>query len=169
MSWWRGAALGNPAASLNAKQINYDPTRGSDGSLLVKVDAAGSGFGLEHGQMLTAGIRTDGSATAAGPSNSIDTVASASFGGQAYLHVFSVTGTSVTVVINDSADNSSFAPVASFSFAAVTPGQAPQAQRIAIVNTATIRRYIAAATTGTFSNAQFACMVIKNTTAGVVF
>src|SRR5215471_14582410 len=30
-TYFHGAAIGNPAASLNAKQMNYDPTRGTDG------------------------------------------------------------------------------------------------------------------------------------------
>src|SRR6266487_1321657 len=47
MSYWRGTVLGGAAASLNAKQINYDPTRGNDGSLTVKVDGQGNSFGLE--------------------------------------------------------------------------------------------------------------------------
>src|SRR5215469_5224618 len=52
-------AVGSPAACLNAKQVNYDPTRGADGSLLMKVDGQGNGFGLEWGVTLTAGMRTD--------------------------------------------------------------------------------------------------------------
>lgn len=169
VSYFRGTVLGNPAATLNAKQVNYDWTRGTDGSLMGKVDTLGNQFGIEWGQMLTPGIRTDSSATAAGPGNSINTVTSLSFGGQAYLHVFSVTGTSVTVVVNDSADNSTFAPIAGFTFTAVAPGGAPQAQRLAVANTATIRQFLAVQTTGTFSNAQFAVVFIKNPVAGIVF
>jgi hypothetical protein len=168
-TYFRGQALGNPAYSINSKQVNYDPTRGQDGSLPFSVQCLANSFGAEWGLQLTPGKRTDGSATAAGPGNSIDTLASASFGGQAYLHVFSVVGTSVTIVINDSADNSSFSPVAGFSFSAVTPGGAPNAQRSAISNVSTIRRYIAVQTTGTFTSAVFAVMINKNPIAGVVF
>jgi len=56
VSYFRGTAIGNPAASLYGKQVNYDPTRGNDGSLSVKVQAMSDGYGLEWGQQLTAGL-----------------------------------------------------------------------------------------------------------------
>ena len=52
-------AIGSPAACCNAKQVNYDPTRGTDGSLLNKTDGQGNGYGLEWGVTLTPGLRTD--------------------------------------------------------------------------------------------------------------
>jgi hypothetical protein len=162
-----GTAIGSPAASLNGLQINYDGTRGTDGSYTFAVEAQADGFGLEWGVMLTPGMRTDTTATAASSANSFDTLASASFGGQAYLHVNAFSGTSVTVAIWDSADNSTFAAVSTFAFTAATA--ASTQQRIAIINTATIRRYVAVATTGTFSSAQFAVQLTKNPVAGVVF
>lgn len=58
-----GTAIGNPAASINAKQVSYDPTRGTDGSLTEKVDLQANSFGLEWGIALTAGTRTDTVAT----------------------------------------------------------------------------------------------------------
>lgn len=160
----RGTALGSPAASLVAKQLNYDWTRGNEGSLAGAVSLQANGYGLEWGRLLTAGIRTDTTATS--PATGIDTAASLSFGGQAYLQVFAFTGTSFTVTIQDSADNSNFTTVTSFAFAAAN---SRSTQRIAIGNTATIRRYIRAITTGTFTNAQFAVNVVKNEQAGVTF
>lgn len=56
-------AVGAPAASLNAKQVNYDPARGADGSLTMKTEGQGNGYGLEWGVTLTAGLRTDTTAT----------------------------------------------------------------------------------------------------------
>lgn len=166
-SYFRGTTQGSPAASCVAKQITYDGDRSDSGEFPFKASVVGNGFGLEWGKMLTAGIRTDTSATS--PATGLDTLASASFGAQAYLHVFSVTGTSVTVSIQDSADNSSFLPIASpISFTAVNGG-ATGTQRIAIGNTATVRRYLRVITTGTFSNAQFAVSIVKNEEAGVVF
>lgn len=168
-TYFVGQAIGNECFSINSKQVNYDPNRPTDGSLPFTVQCLANGFGGEWGKQLTPGIRTDTTATAASSANSYDTGGSLAFGGQAYVHVFAVVGTSVTVVINDSADNSTFAPVASFSFAAVTPGGAPNAQRIAISNVSTIRRYVAVQTTGTFTSAQFAVQLSKNSIAGVVF
>jgi hypothetical protein len=166
LTYCRGTTLGDPAASLVAKQANYDPTRGDDGMLTFGVSAQSNGYGIEWGRQLTAGLRTD---TAATNGTGIDTTASASFGGQAYLHVTAFTGTDVTVKIQDSADNVSFADVAGFAFTQVTA--APASERIALGNTATLRRYLRAVTvtTGGVTSVTFSVNVIKNEVANVVF
>jgi hypothetical protein len=56
-------AIGSPSACLNAKQIDYDPSRASDGGLTMKTEGQGQGYGLEWGLQLTAGLRTDTAAT----------------------------------------------------------------------------------------------------------
>src|SRR5256885_10676982 len=66
-TYFRGTALGNPAASCVAKLIGYDPTRGQDGALTLATAAQANGFGLEWGSQLTAGKRTDTAATAGSP------------------------------------------------------------------------------------------------------
>jgi len=165
VSYLRGTAIGSPMATVAAKQINYDGTRGKDGTLTFETEAQANSFGLEWGDQLTAGIRTDTVATS--PATGFDTGASLSFGLQAYLHVFAFTGTSVTVTLQDSADNASFAAIGGgVSFAAAS---AVGAQRIVTVNTQTVRRYVRAITTGTFSNAAFAVQLTKNQAAGQVF
>lgn len=164
-SYFRGTAIGSPAASCVGKQINYDGQRADDGEMSFKASVQGNGFGLEWGIQLTAGKRTDTTATS--PATGADTLASASFGAQAYLHVFAFTGTSVTVTLQDSADNISFTAMGTpMAFAAAT---AVGTQRIAISNTSTVKRYVRAITTGTFSNAVFAVNFVKNAEAGVVF
>lgn len=162
VAYIRGTTLGNPAACMISKQLNYDWTRGADGSLNQSLQAQSNAYGLEWGNLLTAGKRIDTSATAAGPSTSIDTLASASFGGQAYLQVFAFTGTDITIKIQDSANNSAFADVASFSFTAVTA--APTSERIFLGSTATLRRYLSVATTtsGGFTSCTFCVVVVKN-------
>jgi hypothetical protein len=173
MSFFVGPlGIGNPAASLNAKQVNYDPTRASDGSFIFAVAGQGNGFGLEWGQALTPGLRTDGAATAAGAGNSFDTGASLAFGAQMYVHLIAFTGTSVTIKVQDSADNITFNDIAGTSLtttALTVAGTATSAVRVAIPNTTTVRRYIAVGTVGTFSNAVFAVNVNKNPVAGVAF
>jgi hypothetical protein len=166
LMYFRGTTLGGPVAALVGKQLNYDMTRADDGKLTLKVTADANGYGLEWGISLTAGIRTD---TAATNGSSVDTLASSNFGGQAYLQVFGFTGTDCTVKIQDSADNTTFADVASFTFSQVTSGR--QGQRIALSNTATIRQYVRASTTttGGFTSAAFAVCLVKNATAGIVF
>lgn len=163
VSYSRGTTLGNPAASLIGKQINYDPSRGEDGSLTFKINAQANSFGLEWGVSLTAGKRTDSAAT---NGTGVDTLASLSFGAQAYLHVFSFTGTDVTVKIQDSADNISFADLTGGTFTQITGG-APLTQRIATSSVQTVRQYLRAitVTSGGFSNLQFAVSVVKNPVA----
>ena len=100
---------------------------------------------------------------------SYDTAASASFGAQAYLQVTAFTGTDVTIKIQDSADNVTFADVTSLAFAQTTA--AHTAQRISISNTATVRRYVTATltTAGGFTALSAAVVIVKNQIASVVF
>lgn len=162
-TYCRGTLLGSPAASCWAVQIGYDPTRGDDGALTIASSVQASAYGLEWGEQLTAGVRTDTTATNGA---ALDGGAATAFGMQAYLQVFAVTGTSVTVTIQDSADNVTFAAIAGGAFAAAT-GRG--AQRIQISNAATVRRYVRVATSGTFTNAQFAVNFVRNLTLGQVF
>jgi hypothetical protein len=160
-------AIGCPAVSQNGKQIGYDPTRGADGMLTFAISEQASGFGQEWGVALTPGRRVDGAATAAGAGNSFDTGGSLAFGGQAYVQLMAFAGTSVTISVWDSADNISFLAVAGFTTSALTT--ANQSVRISIANNATVRRYVAVATVGTFTNADFVVQLSKNNLASVVF
>jgi hypothetical protein len=166
VTYARGTTLGNAAACLVAKQLNYDGKRGDSGELKFNVDTKSNGYGLEWGVQLTAGLRTD---TVATNGSSYDTGGSLSFGGQAYLQVIGFSGTDVTIKIQDSANNSAFTDVSGLSFTAVTA--APFTQRLAIANTATIRQYVRAVTTTSagFTSATFSVVLNKNKIAGVVF
>jgi hypothetical protein len=164
-SYFRGTTLGNPAACMVAKQINYDPTRATDGALTCDISLLPNGFGLEWGVQLTAGQRTDTTATS--PATGVDqTTVSTVFGWQAWLHVFAFAGTSVTVQLQDSADNSTFANLGSGG--AFTAATGITSQRLASPGaTDTVRRYVRAITTGTFTNAVFAVVFTRNLTATV--
>lgn len=161
VSYFRGTTLGNPAASLVAKQINYDATRGADGMLTFGVDAQANGFGLEWGTQMTAGRRTDTTAT---NGSSVDFGAATTFGFQAYLHVFSFSGTSVTVKIQESSDNGAGDAFADVTGGAFTAATGATSQRIA-ASPATLERYLRVVTTGTFTSAVFAVVLVRNTTA----
>lgn len=166
LMYLRGTALGDESIGLVGKQVNYDPTRGDDGALTFGVTVEANSYGLDWCRQLTAGRRTD---TAATNGTAIDTLASAAFGFQAYLQVFSVTGTSVTVTLEDSADNLSFLPISGGAFTAVTSAAAPTALRIqSSSDTATVRRYVRAVSSGTFSDAQFAVSICKNEALRVI-
>lgn len=167
VTYFRGEALGGPAAACVAKQINYDWTRGDDGALSGTVQAQANGYGLEWGQQLTAGPVSH---TGAANGTALDGGASSSFGLQAYLHVFSFTGTDATVKLQGD-DNSGFTSstdVSNGGFTQITA--APFSQRIATPNNQTIERYlrVSSVTTGGFSEMTFAVMVVRNSFA-VVF
>ncbi len=100
LTYFRGITLGNPAASLNAKQLNYDWTRGADGSLTGAISGQGNSFGLEWGTQITAGLRTDTVNTAGAAVNS--NAAATAFGAQGYLQVTALTGANVGVRIEHS-------------------------------------------------------------------
>lgn len=156
VSYFRGHAIGKPAASMMAKQINYDGSREAAGLFPFAFTAMADTYGLEWGDQLTDGPRTD---TAATNGSSLDNGAATNFGAQAWVHVFAFTGTSVTIKIQDSADNSAWADLTAGSFGAIS---AIGAARIATANNATVRRYTRVVTTGTFSNAQFAVQFSRN-------
>lgn len=157
VNYCRGTTIGNSGAAMIAKQVNYDGKREKEGNFTFDVQALANGFGLEWGNQLTAGKRTDTTATS--PATGVDFSASTSFGWQAYLQVFAFTGTSVTVTLQDSADNSSFA---SFTGSAFTAATGVTTQRLAGGSTDTVRRYVRAITTGTFTNAVFSVLFVKN-------
>jgi hypothetical protein len=167
LMYCRGTTLGSPAAAIVAKQANYDGQRANDGSFSFSVSAQANAYGLEWGYLLTAGQRTDVAATNGtgadfGLGSSPLFNGQALFGAQAYLQVFAFTGTDVTIKVQDSADNATFADVPGMTFTAVTA--APGVQRIATASGQTVRRYLRAVTTtsGGFTSATFAVAVARN-------
>lgn len=168
LTYLRGQGYGSPAASLVAKQIGYDGSRGDDGSFTFKVEAKGSAYGLEWGRQATPGVGTFGGAAATASIDYGAAEGTTNFGLQAYLHVFAFTGTSATVTIQSSTDDGgadAFSAVTGGAFTAMT---AIGAQRIQTGRTAAVERYVRLNVTGTFTLLWFTVNVVKNTTA-VVF
>ena len=166
--YFRGTTLGNPAAACVAKQINYDPTRGADGSLTFDVDVESDGFGLEWGTMVTPGIETD---TAAANGTGVENLAQAStnFGLQAYLQTFDFTGTDVTVKLQESSDDASgdaYTDITGGGFTQITSGD-QHTERIATATGLTVEQWVRVITTGTFSAFEFAVMFVRNDAAPV--
>ena len=157
----RGNVIGSPMASIVAKQVNYDPNREDSGMLTLGVKANANAFWLDWGLTLTAGKRTDTTATNGAGVDFQVYGAPANFGGQFYLHVFAFTGTSCTVTIQDSADNVSFTNLTGGAFA---PASAVGSQRLATGRTALTRRYLRAVTSGTFTSITFAVGATVNIT-----
>ena len=161
-TYFRGTTLGNQSANIVAKQLNYDGTRADDGSFTFAVEAQSNGYGVEWGRSLTAGKRTDTTAT---NGTSVDFgTGSTTFGLQAYLHVFAFTGTSVTVSLEESSDNGTD-PWTAVTGGAFTAATGITSQRIATAAGQTVERYLRVVTTGTFTNAVFAVSVNRNSTA----
>lgn len=139
-----GGTVGDPAASLNAKQINYDPTRGQDGSLVETTQFLGNaGNGLEWGQLLTTGKQTYATGTVNGASIDLGAV-STLFGSSAYLHVFSIGSGTSTFTVTDSADNITFGTTL-HTFTAVTTATS---ERLQGSTSGTVRRYVRLEKTG---------------------
>lgn len=162
VTYFNQQAIGNPAFSLQARQLNYDYTRAADGMLTEKVDEQLDQY-QEWGVQLTPGPRTDTGAT---NGTSLNNVQAYAYGAQAYLHAVSFTGTDVTVTVQHSSDNSTWATL--MSFAQIT-GSVPQAQRATVGNATTVNRYLRVITTtsGGFTSFKFLCAVTVNQTAGV--
>jgi hypothetical protein len=158
----RGTTLGNASACLVGKQVNYDPERGDDGSLIFSVQALSNNYGTEWGEQHTAGSRTD---TAATNGTGVNAGASSSYGLQAYLQVTSFTGTDVTIKLQESSDDGSadaYADVVGGGFTQVT--SAPTTERIATATGLTVEQWLRVVTTtsGGFSEVTFAVTVIRN-------
>jgi hypothetical protein len=165
VTYCRGTTLGNPAACLVAKQLNYDGNRGDDGAFNFQLNSVANGYGLEWGRQLTAGKRTDTTAT---NGSSVDFgTGSTAFGLQAYLHVFAFTGTSATIKLQESSDNGAGDAWADVTGGAFTSVTGITAERIQTGRTQTVERYLRIATSGTFTNLVFAVVVNRNDTSTV--
>ncbi len=160
-TYCRGTTLGNQAACINAKQIGYDPTRSATGELTLKTSLQSNGFGLEWGEQLTAGLRTDTTATAG---TAVDDGASSSHGGQAYVHLTAFAGTSVTIAVQSATTSGgSYSNVTGLVTSALT--SAPAFVRLATTATTTINEFVKVTTTGTFTNAVFSVVFVRNPVA----
>lgn len=157
-TYFRGAALGNAAASINGKQLNYDPTRGADGSLSLAVSVQANGFGMEWGEQLTPGLRTDTTAT---NGTAVDDGAGTTFGAQAYLQVTSVSGgTAVGVRVEHSTSGTaSWTTLLDF-------GNQATAGAARTTAAGTVNRFTRAVSYGTaFTSATFAVQLSRNLTS----
>lgn len=164
MTYLNGSSLGNASACQVGKQIGYDPTRAADGAYTFATAAQSNAYGLEWGTQLTAGVRTDTSAT---NGTGVDGAAATSYGLQAYLQVTAFSGTDVTIRLQESSDNGSgdaFANVTGGAFTQVTSG--PTTERIATATNLAVERYlrVITATTGGFTSVSFQVTVVRNQT-----
>lgn len=128
-------AVGKPVFCCNAVEASYQRQVKVGGVTYVDAKLMPTGE-VDEGQI----AQPLGAQTANGNSTSIDGTASSNFGLVAYLQVTGLTlgtATNIQVTMQDSADNATWANIASGAFTAVTV--APAAQRLVIPGT--IRRY----------------------------
>lgn len=97
----------------------------------------------------------------------VDNGSSTAFGAQAYYQLTAFTGTDITVSIQHSADNATWANLVSFTQATTVN----TFQRVTVANTTTVNRYVQAiaTTSGGFTAASFQVTFIRNPLAGVLF
>lgn len=168
MTYAHGTTIGNPAASMVAKQINYDGARPTDASFLLQVDGQTNGYPLYWGVQLTAGLRTDTGATNGA---SYDTTASADFGWAMAVHLTAISGgggDDITITVEDSADDAAFATVSGATTGSLSA--VGDSFVVASSGTATVRRYIRAvtSTSGGFTSATFMVNFCKGSGAEMV-
>ena len=161
LSWLLGTAVGDAAAVVTTKQVNYDLSENADGSLGHTVQCLSDAVrGLEWMTLLTAGELQH---TTAGSEASRDDGASSASGAGAFLHMNLISGTSVTVVIEDSANDSAWATL--ISFTTVSDGSEPTAEYKEVAGT--VDRYLRITTTGTFTVGNFVVGIRRGETVDV--
>lgn len=159
VTYRHGSTVGNPAASMVGKQLNYDATRNQDGSLTFAVNAVSNAYGLEWGRLATAGIRSDSSAT---NGTGYDWGGATSFGLQMYVHLLAFTGTSVTIKLQESSDNAAGDAYADVTGATTGALTAIGWTRVQTGRALAVEQWLRVVTTGTFSAAQFVVVVVRN-------
>jgi hypothetical protein len=159
LTWAFGATRGDVAACLVSKQMDYNGSRGADGSLSFSIDSQANGVSLDWCETLTTGKETHSSA---GSSTSRDDSAATSAGMVAYLEITDCDSGTPTVTIQESSDNgSSDAWATVLSFTAVGYASAPTAERVTV--SGAVERYLRITTTGTFSNLDFCVSTRRGT------
>jgi hypothetical protein len=154
-----GTTLGEVAASMMAKQTNYAPSLGANGSLTATTNAVANGYGLEWGELLTTGKQTFAGGTALGTTfgTAIDLVTAygtgfgttTSFGAAAYAHDISIASGTATVFIQDSADGTAFTTLTGMTF---TAASAAGTERIQGATNATVKEFVRVGVSGVYTN-----------------
>ena len=155
------ATVGAPGAGIVAKQADYALTRAADGGLTAAVSLMANNYGVHHGYMLTAGLRTESAAT---DGASVNTLASASFGASFFLVCTALGSGTPTIKIQDSANDSVWADLTGATFGTVA---ALDNEIVQTASTATVRQYVRVITTGTFTGLSFAVLMKKHEAASI--
>ncbi len=154
VTWALGRTLGDPALAFLSRAVSpYNRNAAEDGAFTGTTQAVADGTTLEDMVMLTAHTDTHASADT---NASVDAGASSSSGASAVVHVISIASGTPAFVVQDSANDSTFATL--ISLGAVAEDAAARG-----TSTGTVDRYVRAQTTGTFTNAVFAMAYRRGT------
>tara|TARA_R110000824_G_scaffold135553_1_gene298847 strand:- start:5546 stop:6271 length:726 start_codon:yes stop_codon:yes gene_type:complete len=148
------SAVGDPAIGISAKQADYTVNRSPGSAMTVSSTFTGNGMGGEFGAMLTAHDDTHASAS---NGTAVDNAASSASGGSGYLQIMSLASGSVIIKIQESANNSTWTDLMTFS--TVAAAGAPTAERLTM--SGTVARYLRVISSGTFSNAKIAAQFAR--------
>lgn len=157
--WALGSAIGDVGFAFEAVRVQrYNPQRARTGALDINTRSEAEGVPVEDVVMLTAADDTHASATS---NASVDQAASSAVGAVGYCIVLSIGSGTPTFIMQDSANDSTFATLISFG------AQATQTAARSTV-TGTVNRYVRATTTGTFTNAQFVMAMRRGTAQDII-
>lgn len=158
----KGTTAGNAAIVVVGKRTDYAGSRGDDGSFTFGVTAGGSGSVTEWCTQLTAGkVEVTGAGSLAGVD--LGGGGSKAFGWQAYIQVFSFTGTSATVKLQTSSDDAAtdaYADLTGASFTTIT-GRTTE-RLVSSSATATVEQWVRVNVAGTFTSLVFAVVFNRN-------
>lgn len=141
-------AIGDFGYAMRARGVSYDSEAPVGGVVPVSADFQGDNDADRVISHHVLGVET-----AAADGASVDNAAATTAGAAAHLHVTAFTGTSITVKMQDSADNAAWLDIGSMTFTAASA--AGTSERVATTSTATIRRYTRVSWSGTFTSATF--------------
>ncbi len=128
-------AIGDPACSMDAQQVNYTVLPVKDGVVAVNAVFKSRGNGIEWGTLLL-----DASITADGNGSTVDQTAQSTAGAAAFFHLTALSAGDVidTLEVSDSNDN--FVGDDNPAVSSTLDGSAIGAERVAV--SGTIERYV---------------------------
>jgi hypothetical protein len=148
--WGMSSTLGDPAAGLVAKQVNFDWAKRPDGGVEGAVQCIAQGTPLEWCRMLTGGVDTHTGAT---DEASVDdgVAGTTAYGIIGYVQVLAFNGTNITLTIQESSDNGSTDAWASkLAFTQITAARKFERKTA----TGNVERYLRVVSSGTFTTAE---------------
>ena len=155
--WGLGNTLGDEAAGLVAKQVDYNWSRGADGSMEGSVQCLGQGASLEWVQRLTAGAVTHSSA---GSETGVVDAGATTRGLIGYLQVMTISG-APTFLIQQSSNTTNgidgaWTTIISFGASSARHG-------VRQTSSGAVAKGLRVTTTGTFSSAVFTMAYVRGT------